>query len=384
MDALREAPTHVLEDVHAQLDLVENMVRASRLLVLGLLDEREVGPGDGAADTVVWLQRVARTSRGDARRQVETARALTQLPKVAAVACEGKLGREQLHETARGATPETDEAWANNAPGWTPSMLTRARLEETPITREEAVDRHEQRFVSWQFDPAAGLVRGRFALADTEGATLVHTLERMAEKAGKGPGGWEPVATRYADALVELAAHEAAEDTDPDRATIVVHTSSGALAENSTVPGAHLEDGDIPLANETVRRLGCDARVQFLEIADDGVPLRLFRMQRTVPSHLRRRLRKRDRCCRWTGCESTRGLHGHHVTFWEDGGETNSENLALLCAKHHRMVHEYGWSIRGNADAPDGLGIFRPDGSEVLSRPPPLDDRLRERFLVFA
>ncbi len=120
MDALREAPTFVLEDVHAQLDVLENMVRATRLLVLALLDEREVGTVDGAADTVVWLQRVARTSRADARRQVETARALAQLPAVAAVACDGALGREQLRETAIGATPETDEAWARRATGWTP------------------------------------------------------------------------------------------------------------------------------------------------------------------------------------------------------------------------------------------------------------------------
>ncbi len=50
MDALREAPTCVLEDVYEQLDGLENMVRAYRLLALSVLDEREVGREKGAVD----------------------------------------------------------------------------------------------------------------------------------------------------------------------------------------------------------------------------------------------------------------------------------------------------------------------------------------------
>ncbi len=382
MDALREAPTFVLEDVHAQLDVLESMVRAHRLLVLALLDERDIGTDNGAADTVTWLQRVGRTSLSDARAQVSTARALALLPAVAAVACEGQLGREQLRETALGATPETDEAWANNAPGWTPSMLSRARRSDEVVTSEDAIERHQRRFVSWQVDAKHGMVHGRFALADTDGATLVKALERMAEKVGKGPDGWEPVGARYADALVSLASHEIAQDADPDRATIVIHTPSSALRENSEVGGATLEDGDITIANATVRRYCCDARLQILEVSDNDIPLRLFRVQHTIPPYMRRLLRRRDQTCRWPGCEKTRALRGHHLQFWEDGGETNMENLAMLCTMHHRTVHEHGWAIRGDPNEVDGLEVFRPDGSVLETRPPPLDDHLRKRFVA--
>jgi len=36
---------------------------------------------------------------------------------------------------------------------------------------------------------------------------------------------------------------------------------------------------------------------------------------------------------------------GHHLVHWIDGGETNLDNLVLLCRRHHRMVHEGGWQL---------------------------------------
>jgi hypothetical protein len=32
------------------------------------------------------------------------------------------------------------------------------------------------------------------------------------------------------------------------------------------------------------------------------------------------------------------------VRHWADGGETNLENLILLCRFHHRLVHEEGYT----------------------------------------
>ncbi|MEO6797001.1 MAG: HNH endonuclease signature motif containing protein [Candidatus Dormibacter sp.] len=40
------------------------------------------------------------------------------------------------------------------------------------------------------------------------------------------------------------------------------------------------------------------------------------------------------------------------------GGETTVSNLVLLCRRHHRMVHEDGWSLRRLAN-----------GRWALSRP---------------
>jgi hypothetical protein len=47
---------------------------------------------------------------------------------------------------------------------------------------------------------------------------------------------------------------------------------------------------------------------------------------------------------------------------WARGGPTNRDNLVLLCAFHHRLVHEGGFDIRRH----DGGVVFlRPDGSPV-------------------
>jgi predicted restriction endonuclease len=33
---------------------------------------------------------------------------------------------------------------------------------------------------------------------------------------------------------------------------------------------------------------------------------------------------------------------------WIHGGETNLDNLVLLCKRHHRMIHEGGWQLAVN------------------------------------
>ena len=61
----------------------------------------------------------------------------------------------------------------------------------------------------------------------------------------------------------------------------------------------------------------------------------------------------RDRGCTFPGCDAKRHLHAHHIRHWADGGQTTLDNLTLLCGRHHRMLHEGGWTIRGRP--PDGL-----------------------------
>jgi HNH endonuclease len=41
----------------------------------------------------------------------------------------------------------------------------------------------------------------------------------------------------------------------------------------------------------------------------------------------------------------------HHLIHWLRGGETNLENCALLCRRHHVACHEGGWKL---VRAPDG------------------------------
>src|SRR3712207_4615183 len=53
----------------------------------------------------------------------------------------------------------------------------------------------------------------------------------------------------------------------------------------------------------------------------------------------------------------------HHLLHWAHGGETELENSALLCERHHTKVH-HGFRVERQ---PDGRWrTYRPDGTEIL------------------
>jgi len=57
------------------------------------------------------------------------------------------------------------------------------------------------------------------------------------------------------------------------------------------------------------------------------------------------------------------------VRHWAQGGPTTLSNLALLCRRHDRAVHEEGYQIDRQ---PDGaLSFRRPDGRLSHEVPPP-------------
>ena len=53
---------------------------------------------------------------------------------------------------------------------------------------------------------------------------------------------------------------------------------------------------------------------------------------------------------------------------WADGGETGLHNLILLCARHHRAVHEGGFQVCTDKEAK--AVFFAPDGRVIAEAPP--------------
>ena len=100
---------------------------------------------------------------------------------------------------------------------------------------------------------------------------------------------------------------------------------------------------------------------------------------RTIPLALRRVLQHRDRGCRFPGC-GLRFTQGHHIRHWAAGGPTTLSNLALLCWRHHRAVHEDGFQV---ARLPTGeLEFRRPDGRVLPDAPAlPVPDGNAEQML---
>ncbi|MFW6199938.1 MAG: HNH endonuclease signature motif containing protein, partial [Gemmatimonadota bacterium] len=108
--------------------------------------------------------------------------------------------------------------------------------------------------------------------------------------------------------------------------------------------------------------LAHDSRHGLGDVLDVG------RRTRTVPPALRRALEVRDRGCRFPGC-GLRFADAHHIEHWADGGRTALDNLVLLCRRHHRRVHEDGWSVCCDRDG--RVVFFTPKGTALAEVPEP-------------
>ena len=121
-----------------------------------------------------------------------------------------------------------------------------------------------------------------------------------------------------------------------------VHVSAETLA------GTETDKNNVPaetLHPETIRRLACDGGLVTIIENAKGSPLNVGRKTRAIPPATRRALLSRDRHCQFPGCSQDRYVEGHHVVHWAKGGETRLDNLVLLCGRHHRAVHEFGYRI---------------------------------------
>jgi hypothetical protein len=229
-----------------------------------------------------------------------------------------------------------------------------------------------------------GMVTLRGRLAPEVGAVLVQALAAAREALYQQARGKDAVASpvdvpaeaptmaqQQADALALLAETALHHGIDPgapgERYQVVVHVDAPALADPDEPGQSVLEDGaHVPA--ETSRRLACDASRVVMQHGRDGHVMEVAARTRTIPPALRRALHHRDRGCRFPGC-GVRFGQGHHIRHWAQGGPTTLSNLALLCRRHHRAVHEEGYQLDRR---PDGeLSFRRPDGRLLPEVPPP-------------
>ncbi|MGH9104129.1 MAG: DUF222 domain-containing protein [Acidimicrobiales bacterium] len=347
--------------------------QASLMDVLAEMEHRESYRTDGAPTLTAWVVMALGTSYSSASQLVRAATAVQALPEIRSAFGEGRLSFDQLRPALSLATPETDAEWAQEAPGMSAASLEAMARRARQRSAKDEADEHRRRYLSLRDRGDHYRLSGRLTAAD--GAVVAKALGRLADAAPASPDGtFEPYDARMADALADLASSSLSLARDADRATLVLHLQ---LPDLQAYEGSgQLENGP-GISSETARRLTCDARLQACAWRD-GKPLGLGRIRRGVPAWLQRVLAERDGGCRFPGCGRTRLIHAHHVWHWAKGGPTDVGNLALLCRFHHRLVHEGGWSLRGDADGE--LFFYDPGGSVVSSRPVPLIPEVRARL----
>ncbi len=327
--------------------------------LLAEADRREVWRDSGARDMTQWVSITQGISAWKAARWLAAARALEFLPSTSEAMEHGALGIDKVVELTRFADVETEDglvAWAQRVSMW--AVRRRADL-EVRRSLEEMRDVERSRSLSWWYFDEGRRFGLEAELPAADGAVVAKAIERVAARVPVMPDEADEIfaESRRADALVALASGGLSSEDHPDRATVVVHARLDALERDEV--GCEIEGGGIAPV-QTTRRLLCHSRVQALLEDENAQPVRVGRLRRDPPGWMIRQLRYRDRECSFPGCGARRFTQAHHVVWWERGGETDLENLILVCAYHHKLVHEFGWSVRRDADR---AAWFRPDGS---------------------
>ncbi len=366
-----------LGDEIAELSAHLDAATAHLLDLIREFDARE-GWNTGFRSCAAWLSWRVGLDLGAARERVRVARALETLPRLALALARGELSYAKVRALTRVATPETEERLLAVGRAGTADHVERIvrgwRRVDRKAEAAEATRRHASRALHvYQDEDGMVILRGR--LAPEVGAVLVQALaaarEALYQQARGKDAGASPVdvsaetptmAQQQADALgllAETALHHGIDPGAPgERYQVVVHVDAPALADPDEPGQSVLEDGT-HVSAETSRRLACDASRVVMRHDLDGHVVEVAARTRTIPPALWRALHHRDRGCRFPGC-GVRFGQGHHIRHWAQGGPTTLSNLALLCRRHHRAIHEEGYQLDRE---PDGeLRFRRPDG----------------------
>ena len=217
-------------------------------------------------------------------------------------------------------------------------------------------------------DQAATITGEKDGVAQAAGKVAANTKD----KAGKRETAAQAQAenqqsnaffARQADALVAVARGYLSGTGGEKRAKsdnyqVVVHVDAAALQDKGG-------KSDLPV--ESVRRIACDADLVAVTRDAKGNLLNLGRKHRVVSPQLKRALLARDKCCTYPSCSHEQYLEAHHVMHWADGGETSLDNTRLICNRHHRLLHEGGFTIHKNFA---GEWYFRTAEGKVLPEAP--------------
>ncbi len=376
----REARLEALFDELAELTGQRNAIDSRIVDIVAEIDRDGLWSNTGCRSVSALVAWKTGTSPTNANTIATVAHRLAQFPRLAEGMREGRLSLDQFGVIAGRAADGSDAHYAGLARNASVTQLrTAVKLEPRPPTPrpepEPSITRNsDEHGTYWrirlgQLDAAmfdAALQSHRDALiaewkrdhhiTDSDGERDAHG--RQSEQRPPMPGnlaafmslveaGWDADVTRRPHG---------------QRTTVVVHVDV-----KDRIAQLHLG----PLLSDADRRyLTCEATCEVW-FQRHGQPIGAGRSTRLINRRLRRALEHRHPTCAVPGCGATRGLHAHHIRHWEDGGDTELDNLVLVCPYHHRLHHNGVITITGPAQSltvTDSQGRTLTNAS--LARPP--------------
>ena len=119
--------------------------------------------------------------------------------------------------------------------------------------------------------------------------------------------------------------------------------------------------GDWLISPATARQVTCDCVIRRIVVDTASKILDVGRNRRIFPDYMRKALEVRDGGCVFPFCDRPPSWsHAHHIKHWADGGTTSLDNAALLCSRHHHVVHSQDYRV-----------FIGPDGRATVDTTPP-------------
>ncbi len=113
-----------------------------------------------------------------------------------------------------------------------------------------------------------------------------------------------------------------------------------------------------PLSVRAIRRLACEADLIPTILGSNGEVLDMGRRARLATPAQRQALWLTQKGCTYQGCSMpAQWSEAHHGVWWSRGGDTDLDNLYLLCPRHHTIVHDRDLHP---VDEPDGSYRWQP------------------------
>jgi hypothetical protein len=318
-----------------------------------------------------WLAYRSDISLSAAREKMRTAHALRSLPAISAAFADGRLSYTKVRALTRVAQQHDEDllvAYALSTTAENVEERCRQIRNVAPESAHQAQRVWSNRSLTMWRNEKRGTMRLTVEVPIEEGELIARAID-CAVAAGEvttyvDPGAVESKSMAWcaqqADALLAVVksyldgGHGSESGSTADRYQVVVHADAKSLRGGTGC-------SDLPI--EAVKRLLCDCSFVTVFEDENGKPLDVGRKQRTIPTSLRRALYARDRHCTFPGCRRNRHLDGHHTKHWIDGGETNLDDLTLLCGYHHRLHHEGGFTIVKEANGT--LRFITADGRTI-------------------
>jgi hypothetical protein len=317
---------------------------------------------DGFLSASAALQHHCHLTRPAAAATVRLAVKVPRLSEMAAAFAAGEISRAHVQVVARAYTREraceldlhmeTFAMLARNATADdvrnTVALVTDA-IDGDGGARSDA-EIYEKRKVHSSL--TMGGVLGSWFL-DVEGGKIVNAaLDAQMETARMDD---EPRSTqqRRADALVDICRYALAFGEHPPsaekrrrgvpNALILIDIRMFEQTHTEFVADMRSEfaaGGRLSLA--TIERLLCDCDISRVIIDGPSEVLDLGRSTRTPSDKQFKALVVRDEHCQWPGCKVPwQFCQPHHKVWWTCGGNTNLDNLELLCWHHHKQRHKH-------------------------------------------